>query len=403
MAKRRAVTLNPDDDLADVAVMGTQPRTRTVRTMTEEEVPVNGGESGDASEGEELSPLDQLLAELGGGTEYDIAVYRMDKTKPNGRVFCGPLSAGGLNNSSMVCTRLQTEFGGGDFYLQVKDPETSSFVRRIVVSVEIPKTPPAQLVQESVAASIRAAMEPMQAVLAQLVANQNSRPALNLDALAASAIKFFPLLQMARGLLAPAQNEFSLEKYLDFKTKMDALGLGDSEPNSMAQAMQLFKEFGKPLLEAVQNNQNRLPLQPGPMHNPNAGRATPSHPVAAPGAGVSPRSAPGMGFGPVATGPGQSTASNIAQQIAPFVGVITTMAQGNEPPESAAEKILSVLPENMIDPLCDAIESGELVSVLTREMMLAGYSVWLGQVGAAILEQTLPETGEETQTNEPAE
>lgn len=386
MAKKRNLKELTADGVDESDTMAAPtPRTRSVRTIIDEEQPVEGDArlvSAEDVGDEEINPVDELLAELGDGANFDIAVFRMDKTKPNGRVFVGPLPAGGMNNSSMLCTRLQQEYGGGDFYLQVKNPEDHRFIRRIVVSIEAPRqppTPPAAQMQES----IIGALSP---ILTKLVEAQQ-RPAINLDTITNAALKLAPLLGLVQGFLRPQQGSaFDLEKYLEMKTKLDALGMGDSEPSAAMQAMTLFKEFGKPMLDAIQNAQ----------HNPGAVRVTPSPRLsAAPGAGAVPPSvpAPGMGFptmgamtpAPRVNGKATSTDGNLRAMLAPFVPVIAQFAHAGMSPEDAALKFLDALPDDYVDPLADAIESGELTGILTANKELSGYTVWVEKIGELIL------------------
>lgn len=366
------------------------PRTRTVRTIIDEEQPV-GGEAEIIEGGEEISPVDELLQELGGGSDLDIAVSRLDRTKPNGRVFCGSISAGGMNNSQILCTRIQQEFGGGDFFLQIKDPNTNRFSKRILISVEAPKNvvQPVQQVQESVAAAIRASNEAMLGAVREMLAARGQ--GFSIASLAKDALNFLPLIQAAQslGLLGGRRNDgFDFEKFLEYKMKMEAAGLGDGEPNTLGQVMSFAREFGKPLVELAQK-QASLQAGPGPQaaHAPAMMRPAAPGTMPAPPSGVVPGTAfPGVVPAPMQpTGKASSTALPIAQMVAPLIPMLVQAAQSGTDPSIVAQQIAEVLPDEAVDPVCDAIESGELVTVLARTRELAGYGMWLSQLGQILL------------------
>lgn len=358
-------------------------RTRMVRTMTEEEVPVE--ETGEISP--EDNPLEALLSELGGDTAFDVAVYRIDKTKANGRSFCGPLAMGGINNSAMLCTRLQQEYGGGEFYLQFKDSEDSTFLRRIIISVDAPKAPavpPAQVMQESVAAAIAAAMGPMQQALAQLAQMQMQRPAFNIDKLLAHPLAAPIIGGVVNKLFGNGGGATSeLDKYLTMKMKMDELGVGGGEPSTLTQVGALLRDYGKPLIELAQKqamNQSAGGPRSAPALRPMAAPGT----MPVPPTGVVPGTAVPVAMpNPrplVPAGRATSTVAPIGQLVAGLVPAIVGLAQAGVSAPDAAAQILEALPEEFVDPVCDAIESGELVKVLVQHQQLAGYSVWLQQV-----------------------
>lgn len=367
MAKRsRAPTPPPADDAEYEEVTG--ERTRTVRTMTEEQVPVRD------EGGEEENPLDTLLAELGGGTDFDIAVYRMDKTKPNGRIFCGPLQAGGLNNSSMLCTRLQQEYGGGDFFIQVKDPESGHFIRRVVVSVEAPKAaalPPAAVMQDSLAAAISAALAPMQAAMVQM----QQRPQFDFGKLLAQGMAALPLIQGVRGLFAPAGGGdmlSSLKAMKEVRELMEDSGMSGREPDGMDRVIKLFENFGKPLLAAVENAKRNPRNTIGHATTQMAPR-----PLAGGAVRVN------MGGMPGIVAP--TTPVPVPPEVSMLLPQIVQLAKSGTLPADAAELMYSVIPDERIDEVANALESG-LVETLAAMPEFDGMRPWLVAVANSFLE-----------------
>ncbi len=400
MARRKTVEVDPDDGPNVYEVGGDnevpQGRTRTVRTIIDEEQPVEGSQAqGDA---EPVNPIDSLLEELDGGTEFDIAVFRVDKSKPNGRVFCGPLAAGGLENSSILCSRLQQEYGGGSFYLQFRKSGggKAPFLKRVIVTVEAPKTVPVPAVDTNqLAAAITAAMAPMQTALAQ-VAQAQQRPGFDFNALLSHPLAALVIPALVQRVLGGGggDGKFDLDAYLTMKAKMDQAGFGDGEPNTLTQVAGLLKDYGKPLMDLAQQQANQQAINGPRAVAPGA------RPQAAPG--TLPFSPMGIvpGIGPMnpaaATVPGKATSTAIPlnQLVSPLVPSIVGLAQAGVGADVAAEKIVELLPEDFIDPVCDAIESGELVAILTKHPQLSGYTVWLQQVGDAML--ALMDDGEDT-------
>lgn len=341
----------------------------------------------EAEELEYIDPLDQFATEITGRTGITVNVYKLDSQNSRARSFCCDVDTDedGSYDTAALMKRLQAEFGGGNFEAIARAPG-GTMAKRVRFSVMLPKAANSLMaapVNESVAQAVAAAMAPMQAIMQQLAANAN-KPAFNINALAENALKLSPLLALIRDFMRPAgapaavAGGMTLESFIAMKKMMDELGMGDRDPPAAAQAMQLFEKFGGPVLEALKQRQ---PV-PGAMPNPR-----PMQPGMRPAPGMvpTPHSSAVPSFSPpVPTSPEIPTV-DIAALVSPYTGVIVQMAQSNMEPEMAADSIIAVMPDTMIDPLCDAIESGALTNALVKHPQLMGFRVWLDKVGAAIL------------------
>jgi hypothetical protein len=361
---------------------GTQRKVTTVITRQD-----------DPEEPEELEPqeefideteevLESVFAEARGHSGVEIRVYKLDPDNRSGaRAYAMSVSLEDAEGGRLLDT-LQRKWKGGEFELMAR--AEGRIVKRAVIAVlpppEEPAAPAAQ-VQEQMSNVLKVAMEPMQQILAEL----RNKPQFKFEDLLTKGAMLLPLLSQVRSILqplggaAPVANDpmAILVQMKTMKDTMEAMGMGDREPDGFDRILTLFNNF-KPMLEkmqAAQLSKTRVPARPAaPV---TAGSAMPI---------------------PSVNAPAPVTAA-IPEILLPFIPLLSAAARGGETTESVAERILNALPDEAIDPLADALEDGSLVSALLQKPEFNGLAPWLNALAQNILSAL--SSGEELEEETP--
>lgn len=352
---------------------GNRASTRII-TRTEERVDDPGEREDEVPVGpepeEQADPLDSAITEITGRVGLQVNIYKLDPRDSKSRSWCCDLDEGeddGYDTASLM-KRLQAEFNGGRFELVARDKGV--IVRRAQFSVMPPQEKPAQqmaAVDDKIAASIKAALDPVMQIILQ-----TRQPAFSLDTLVEKAVKLGPVLAVLKDLLgsrAPqgGDNMSELDRYLQMKQKLDLLGLGDSEPSAVTQILAAAKEFGFGDM-LTQLKQRQSAPQPRTVARPSVVAEMPLRP---------------------ATPADPATA--LLMQLKSYLPALKQMAESGVSASDAGARIASLLPDTLIDVVCDAIEGGTFLPLIQSDPQFAQHQTWLAEVAQAILDNCTEE------------
>lgn len=323
--------------------------------------------------------LESIFTEARGHSGVEIRVYKLDpENRAGARAYCMSVPLADAEGGRLLDT-LQRKWKGGEFELMAR-ADGRIVKRATIVVLPLPEEHgPAIQSQEQMAQVINAAMAPIQQVITEL----RSRPQMSFESLLTKGAMVLPLLQNLRALLAPpsaapaaASDPLAmLMQMKQLRKAMEAAGLSDREPDTFDRMLTMFDTIGKPLLEKIELAQQKAGQRGAPVRR---GPAVAAPPTVA-GAGVM---VPGA---PVVAPPSEVVAPQIPESFMPYLPLLAMAAKSGDVPEEFAQRILSAVPDEMIDDLADAIEDGSLVSALLAKPEFAGTESWLKAVAASIL------------------